>query len=116
MTPDAVPEEFLEMYGVVIVDRNGVICIWSKGAERILGHSAEEAIGQRVDMLVPEPYREMHWKGFYAAMENGCLKNPSPPAQLGALCKDGAVRQLPARLIYLTDSTGKGVGAMGVFG
>jgi PAS domain S-box-containing protein len=32
---------------------NGVITSWNRGAERLYGYRAEEAIGQSVDMLVP---------------------------------------------------------------
>ena len=31
----------------------GIITSWNKGAERIYGYSAEEAVGQPVSMLVP---------------------------------------------------------------
>ncbi|HEY4078864.1 MAG TPA: PAS domain S-box protein [Rhizomicrobium sp.] len=35
-------------------DLNGIIQSWNKGAERIFGYAAEEAIGQPVLMLIPE--------------------------------------------------------------
>ena len=37
----------------IISSRDGVIQTWNKGAERLLGWSAAEAIGQNVKMLIP---------------------------------------------------------------
>jgi PAS domain S-box-containing protein len=60
-TPDA----------VVFADREGVIRLWNAGAQATFGYSAEEAIGQTLDLIVPEKLRERHWKGYRHAMETG---------------------------------------------
>ena len=54
-----------------MADRSGTICVWSAGAERLFGYDAETAIGERLDMIVPQEYRERHWAGFNAAMSAG---------------------------------------------
>jgi PAS domain S-box-containing protein len=38
---------------IVSKDLNGIIQSWNKGAERIFGHTAEEAVGQPVLILIP---------------------------------------------------------------
>jgi PAS domain S-box-containing protein len=38
---------------IVSKDLNGIIQSWNKGAERILGYTADEAIGQPVTILIP---------------------------------------------------------------
>ncbi|MGH6884552.1 MAG: PAS domain S-box protein, partial [Geminicoccales bacterium] len=38
---------------IVSKDLNGIIASWNKGAERLFGYAAQEAIGQPVTMLVP---------------------------------------------------------------
>ncbi|MCD9852935.1 PAS domain S-box protein, partial [Bradyrhizobium diazoefficiens] len=40
----------------VIVSKNldGIITSWNKGAERIFGYSAAEAIGQPITLVIPE--------------------------------------------------------------
>jgi two-component system CheB/CheR fusion protein len=42
-----------------IISKNlsGIILSWNKGAERLFGHTAEEAVGQHISMLIPEDRR-----------------------------------------------------------
>jgi PAS domain S-box-containing protein len=56
---------------VVASDRDGRIVFWNPGAERIFGHTAEEALGQSLNLVVPERLRERHWQGFRRVMETG---------------------------------------------
>jgi PAS domain S-box-containing protein len=56
---------------VVATDREGVIRLWSPGAERIFGHSSEAALGQSLDLIIPERLRARHWDGYRHVMETG---------------------------------------------
>jgi PAS domain S-box-containing protein len=38
--------------GIIGKDLNGVVTSWNKGAEHIFGHTAEQAVGQRLAMLI----------------------------------------------------------------
>jgi PAS domain S-box-containing protein len=38
---------------IISKDLNGVIVTWNKGAERIFGYSADEAVGKPITMLIP---------------------------------------------------------------
>jgi len=49
---------------VIYARADGVISFWNAGAENLFGHSVAGAIGQRLDLIVPEEYRAMHWAGF----------------------------------------------------
>jgi len=56
---------------IIAADRDGVITLWNPGAERIFGHTADEAVGQSLDLIIPERQRPAHWKGFSEVMRTG---------------------------------------------
>jgi len=45
---------------IVMIDEQERITTFNPAAERLFGYSAESAIGQRVEMLMPEPHRSDH--------------------------------------------------------
>jgi PAS domain S-box-containing protein len=56
---------------IIAADRDGIIRFWNPGAERIFGHSAADAIGRSLDLIIPERLRQRHWQGFRATMATG---------------------------------------------
>ena len=56
---------------IIAADRDGVITAWNPGAERIFGHPAVEAVGQSLDLIIPERLRAAHWRGFAEVMRTG---------------------------------------------
>src|SRR5229473_5828718 len=56
---------------IVATDRDGVIRHWNKGAERIFGHTAAEAVGKSLDLIIPEQLRARHWEGYHQVMRTG---------------------------------------------
>lgn len=74
---------------VIYSDREGVIRFWNAGAARIFGFTAEEAIGQSLDIIIPERLRQRHWDGYHHMMATGRSQHPpeallSVPAQTKA--------------------------------
>ena len=41
-------------YAIVAADRDGIICFWNPGVERIFGHAAADTIGHSLDLIIPE--------------------------------------------------------------
>jgi nitric oxide dioxygenase len=49
---------------IVYARPDGAIGFWNAGAESLFGHSPQDALDKRIDLIVPEEYRAMHWAGF----------------------------------------------------
>lgn len=62
---------------VIVCDRDGVIRLWSAGASRIFGLTAAEAMGQSLDIIIPERLQARHWDGFHKMMASGQSRYPA---------------------------------------
>lgn len=100
-------------HAVIVADTEGVITQWNEGAERLFGHTAAQAVGQSLDLVVPEHLREAHWAGFRRAMAEPRIKDLA--ADLPVRCADGQVRGYAGRLLVLSDGLGQAVGAMAIY-
>ena len=56
---------------VIYADAGGTIRFWNRAATRIFGYAAKEAIGARLDLIIPERLRGRHWQGYEAVMAGG---------------------------------------------
>jgi PAS domain S-box-containing protein len=56
---------------IVATDREGLITFWNPGAVRIFGFAQSEAVGQSLDLIIPENLRARHWEGFRHTMATG---------------------------------------------
>jgi len=65
---------------VIYSDADGLIRFWRKGAERIFGFSKAGAIGQSLDISVPENLRQRHSDGYAKRMRYGDGDALSAPA------------------------------------
>jgi PAS domain S-box-containing protein len=99
---------------IIHADCDGVIQVWGGDAQSLFGYSPQDALGKTLDILVPEPYREAHWRGFRAAVERRATSQDEPFV-LPILCKDGQTRPFAGRLFFLRDAYDRAVGAMAIF-
>jgi PAS domain S-box-containing protein len=58
----------------VRVDTEGVIRHWPREWEDLAGYTSAEAVGQKVDLIIPPALRARHWQGFNKAIQTGRLK------------------------------------------
>ena len=56
---------------VICTDHSGTIIRWNHASTALFGYSAEEALGQSVELIIPDDLRAAHWTGFDAAMTKG---------------------------------------------
>ncbi|WP_234685875.1 PAS domain S-box protein [Bradyrhizobium monzae] len=74
---------------LICADRSGTIARWNSAATALFGYSAEEALGQSLDLIIPEHLRPAHWRGFETAMTKGAMKLQGRPTLTRGLHKSG---------------------------
>ena len=74
---------------VVVCDAAGAITLWNPAAERMFGFSPAEALGQSLDLIIPERQRQKHWDGYHKTMASGQTKYGHDVLRVPALHKDG---------------------------
>src|SRR5437763_16176826 len=74
---------------VIYANRSGEIIRWNRASAALFGYSAEEALGQSLDLNIPAHLRASHWLGFEAAMTKGATKLGGGPTLTRALHKSG---------------------------
>ncbi len=88
---DQLAERILDQVAdaLIYADRSGTIRRWNRASAALFGFSAEEALGQNLDLIVPNHLRPSHWRGFEAAMERGHTRLEGRPTLTRALHKSG---------------------------
>ncbi|MGH8006594.1 MAG: PAS domain-containing protein [Candidatus Binatia bacterium] len=99
---------------IVFADRDGVIRLWNAGAEAMFGYQAEEAIGQSLDVIIPERLRGRHWEGYHKVMATGVTRYGKELLAVPALRKDGTRISLEFSITLLRNATGEPIGTAAV--
>ena len=73
---------------IVLAGPDGKIALWNPAAERLFGFTEAEAVGQSLDLIVPEKQRERHWAGFHEVMRTGKTHYGDQVLRVPALRKD----------------------------
>ena len=74
---------------IVVTDAAGAIILWNPAAERMFGFTPSEAIGQSMDLIIPERLRKRHWEGYEKTMATGQTKYGTDLLKVPAAHKDG---------------------------
>jgi len=91
---------------ILAADANGAIRLWNHGAERIFGIPTSEAIGQSLDLIIPEPLRQRHWEGWAKAMHTGASRYGTEMLRVPALRGDGRRFSAEFSIVMLKDGAG----------
>ena len=115
-SPDPLDVLILEQAAeaVIYANRQGVIERWNAAAVAMFGYSATEAVGQSLDMLIPEHLRKAHWRGFDAAMANGKTRLGGRPTLTRGLHKSGQKLYVEMSFALVVDAAGKALGSVAV--
>jgi len=74
---------------VIYADDAGTIRRWNRAAGDLFGYSPAEALGQSLDLIIPERLRPAHWRGFEAAVTSRALKLSGRPTLTRAMHRTG---------------------------
>ncbi len=100
---------------IVYSDREGIIRFWNAGAERVFGFTAEEALGQSLDIIIPERQRQRHWDGYDEVMKSGVSRYGSGDLlSVPATRKDGSRISVEFTIVPLKDADGAMMGMAAV--
>ena len=96
---------------IVYADDQGLIRLWNAGAERIFGYPETEAIGQSLDIIIPENQRKRHWDGFGRTLVTGITRYGADSLlSVPAIRKDGFRVSVEFTILPFHGETGKIVG------
>jgi PAS domain S-box-containing protein len=99
---------------ILFTDREGIVRLWNAGAERMFGWTAAEAVGQSMDMIIPERLRARHWANWDKVMETGQTRYATEVLAVPALRKDGAPLSIEFTIQLVRDDAGKILGPVAI--
>ena len=101
-------------FAVIFSDHDGVIRLWNAGAEAMFGYKKEEALGQSLDLIVPERQRARHWEGYRKVMATGMTRYGREMLAVPAVRKDGTRVSIEFTIVLLHAPTGELLGAAAI--
>jgi PAS domain S-box-containing protein len=92
---------------IVSKSLNGVITSWNKGAERLFGYTAEEAVGQNITLIIP-PERRDEERTIVEQLTRGERIDHFETVRMR---KDGSLLDVSLTISPMKDASGRVVGA-----
>ena len=99
---------------IIFADEAGIIRLWNSGAEAIFGHGEGEAIGQSLDLIIPEKLRGRHWEGYQKVVESGVSRYSRELLAVPAMRKDGERISVEFSIVLVMSSAGNVAGTAAV--
>jgi len=92
---------------VIVCDAAGAITLWNPAAEHMFGFTEAEALGQSLDIIIPERMRKRHWDGYHKTMETGVTKYGHDVLRVPAIGKGGKALSIAFTVAMLYAPDGK---------
>jgi PAS domain S-box-containing protein len=99
---------------IIFANRGGQIELWNSGAESIFGYSAGEAMGQSLDLIIPEKLRSRHWEGYHKVMASGSTRYGSELLAVPAIRKDGTRISVEFNMVLVRSPVGEMLGSAAI--
>ena len=92
---------------IMLADRQGIIRLWNAGAASLFGYAAEEALGQSLDLIIPEPMRARHWEGYHRVMATGETAYGTKLLAVPAMHRDGHRLSVEFSIVMVRGAAGE---------
>ena len=99
---------------IIVVDAHEKIVMWNPAATRIFGYSEVEALGNTLDLIVPERQRHRHNEGCRKSMETGITRYGTSLLKVPALHQNGSMLSIAFTVGMLFDEHQKVNGIVAV--
>lgn len=97
---------------VVFADAEGIIRVWNTAAQRVFGFSEAQALGENLDIIIPERFREAHWRGFERALVDRASKYEGQALATRSARSDGTQIYVELSFAIVLDLAGEALGAL----
>ena len=87
---------------VIVADRTGGIILSNRGAELVFGYAGAEALGQSLDLIIPERFRARHREGYRTVTSTSVTRYGREMVAVPAIRKDGSLISIEFSLALLT--------------
>lgn len=91
---------------VIICDPDGIITYWNDAASRVFGWTDDEAVGESLDLIIPDKQRRAHWDGYQRVMASGETRYGDDLLRVPSLHADGQRRSIAFTVTLLKDRAG----------
>ncbi|MCP3707637.1 PAS domain-containing protein [Paraburkholderia sp. CNPSo 3274] len=92
---------------IVISDAAGDITFWNPAATRMFGYTQEEALGETLDLIIPERLRGRHWEGYHKTMATGQTRYGNDVLRVPAVDKAGKALSIAFTVALLHSPQGE---------
>jgi len=99
---------------VVVSDVNEKIVLWNPAATRIFGFTEAEALGNTLDLIVPDRQLHRHNEGYSKSMKTGTTRYGSSVLRVPAKHKDGHMLSIAFTVGMLFDENHQATGVVAV--
>ena len=116
MNTDIDLHQLVECVGdaIIVADAHEKIVLWNPAATRIFGYLEEEALGNTLDLIVPERQLQKHNEGYSHSMETGTTRYGTSLLKVPAKHKDRSMLSIAFTVGMLFDASGKANGVVAI--
>jgi len=91
---------------LIVCDAAGIITFWNAASTRIFGFTEADAIGQSLDLIIPQRQQQRHWDGYHKTMATGETRYGADVLRVPAVHKEGKPLSIAFTVALLHDADG----------